>query len=149
MLSICTYNARVRVLKFYVVEKDSSPILEPSACMMLDLVRKVETCFEGIGELPGNYKMILREDAKPVVHAPRRIAAALMEPLRQELNSGKAYRMVFWMRNKGRLNYMRAALTIAHSILLGDATSFYDCLMTYVQPQKSFIINLVKYFKGC
>ncbi|KAJ8893607.1 hypothetical protein PR048_006207 [Dryococelus australis] len=98
----CTYDGRVRVLEFYVVEKDSSPILGLSACVMLYLARKVETvqsktrdsnladlismypqCFEGIGELPGDYKMILREDAKPVVHALRRVAAALRDLLRQ------------------------------------------------------------------
>ncbi|KAJ8880560.1 hypothetical protein PR048_017030 [Dryococelus australis] len=53
---------------------------------LADLISMYPQCFEGIGELPGDYKMILWEEAKPVVHAPRRVAAALREPLRQELN---------------------------------------------------------------
>ncbi|KAJ8877734.1 hypothetical protein PR048_022189 [Dryococelus australis] len=82
---------KLRVLEFYVVEKNSSLILGLSVCVMLYLVRKVETvqcktqgsnladlislyppCFEGIGELTGDYKIILREVAKPEFHAPRR-----------------------------------------------------------------------------
>ncbi|KAJ8868275.1 hypothetical protein PR048_029791 [Dryococelus australis] len=97
-----TYNGRVRVLEFCVVEKDCSPFFELSACVLLDFVRKVETvqsktgdsnladlismytqCFEGIRELPGDHRMILRVDAKPVVHDPRRVSGALREPLRQ------------------------------------------------------------------
>ncbi|KAJ8884073.1 hypothetical protein PR048_015930 [Dryococelus australis] len=39
----CTYNGRVRVLEFYVFEKDSSRLLGLSTCVMLDLVRKLET----------------------------------------------------------------------------------------------------------
>ncbi|KAJ8896655.1 hypothetical protein PR048_001999 [Dryococelus australis] len=78
-----TYNGRLRVIEFYVAENDSSPIIGLSACVMLDLVKIVVTvqaktrdsnlsvlifmypqCFECIGELPGAYNIMLREDAK-------------------------------------------------------------------------------------
>lgn len=102
----CTYNGKVSVLEFYVVENvKSSPILGLSACIMLDLIRKVESvevspqnsalvqlvckypqCFKGIGALPGTYNMVLKDDVKPVVHAPRKVPAALREPLKKELD---------------------------------------------------------------
>ncbi|KAJ8897140.1 hypothetical protein PR048_002486 [Dryococelus australis] len=46
------------------------------------LIPMYPQCFKGIGILPGDYRMILREDANPIIHAPRRDAAALRESLR-------------------------------------------------------------------
>ncbi len=41
--------------------------------------------FEGFGILPFTYKMQLKKDAQPVVHAPRRVPAPLHEKLIKEL----------------------------------------------------------------
>lgn len=50
------------------------------------IVNKYATVFKGHGTLPYTYKIQLKEDAKPVVHAPRRVPAPLKEGLKKELN---------------------------------------------------------------
>lgn len=42
--------------------------------------------FKGFGVLLFTYKIQLKEDAKPVVHAPRRVPATLCDKLKQEFN---------------------------------------------------------------
>lgn len=50
------------------------------------IVNKYVTVFKGHGTLPYSYKIQLKEDAKPVVHAPRRVPAPLKAGLKKELN---------------------------------------------------------------
>ncbi|KAL1264137.1 hypothetical protein QQF64_004492 [Cirrhinus molitorella] len=49
------------------------------------LVKQFPDIFEGFGVLPFTYKIQLKEDAKPVVHAPRRVPAPLRDKLKTEL----------------------------------------------------------------
>ncbi|KAJ8896735.1 hypothetical protein PR048_002080 [Dryococelus australis] len=53
---------------------------------LLQLVSKYTKCFMGIGELPGTYKMVLMKYAKLVIHVPRKVPAALREPLKKEMD---------------------------------------------------------------
>ena len=41
--------------------------------------------FQGTGKLQGQYKLEIEEDAKPVIHSPRRVPVALKEKLKHEL----------------------------------------------------------------
>jgi len=50
------------------------------------IVNKYSPVFKGHGTLPYTYKIQLKEDAKPVVHAPRRVPAPLKAELKKELN---------------------------------------------------------------
>ncbi len=52
---------------------------------MENIVKQFPDVFEGFGVLPFTYKIQLKKDAQPVVHAPRRVPAPLREKLRQEL----------------------------------------------------------------
>ncbi len=51
-----------------------------------DIVRRFDDVFKGLGALPFTYKIQLKEDAHPVVHAPRRVSASLKEKLKKELD---------------------------------------------------------------
>lgn len=50
------------------------------------IVQRFHDVFKGLGCLPYTYKIELKEDAKPVIHAPRRIPAPLRERLKKELD---------------------------------------------------------------
>ena len=50
-----------------------------------DLQRKYPDRFEGIGKFPGKHPLVVREDAQPVVHSPRRTPIHLTEKLHEEL----------------------------------------------------------------
>ena len=43
------------------------------------IVHRYQEIFEGLGCLPCTYKIKLKEDATPVIHAPRRVPAPLRE----------------------------------------------------------------------
>ncbi|XP_057184972.1 uncharacterized protein K02A2.6-like [Triplophysa rosa] len=91
-------------LMFVVVPDGHDSVLGDTACEDLGLVKRVYNIegantqdrvnnlvkqfpdiFEGFGVLPLTYKIQLKEDAKPVVHAPRRVPAPLREKLKTEL----------------------------------------------------------------
>lgn len=79
-------------------------LLGETACENLGLVKRVycinnvtQRCVEsivnqfpdiskGFGVLPFTYKIQLKDDAQPVVHAPRRVPAPLREKLKQQLD---------------------------------------------------------------
>lgn len=105
----CTLRVKVKnrehYLMFVVVPDGHDSVLGDKACEDLGLVRRVYTInngetqnsveqivkqfpdiFEGFGVLPFTYKIQLKKDAQPVVHAPRRVPAPLREKLRQELD---------------------------------------------------------------
>ena len=42
--------------------------------------------FQGLGKYPGKYHVTLKADAKPVIHAPRRVAPYLLQPLKKKLD---------------------------------------------------------------
>lgn len=89
---------------FVVVPDGRDSVLGDKACEDLGLVRRIYTInngetqnsvehivkqftdiFEVFGVLPFTYKIQLKKDAQPVVHAPRRVPAPLRDKLRQEL----------------------------------------------------------------
>ncbi len=90
-------------LMFVVVPEGHDTLLGDEACEKLGLVKRVysinisprdnvETIvdqypdvFKGFGVLPFTYRIQLKDDAQPVVHAPRKVPAPLRDKLKQEL----------------------------------------------------------------
>ena len=50
-----------------------------------DLIKEFPDRFEGIGRFPGEYKIHLRDDAEPVIHAPRKCPIAMKPKVKEEL----------------------------------------------------------------
>ena len=91
-------------LMFVVVPDVHESLLGDDACDRLGLVKRVycvntnaqksiesvvdqyPDIFKGFGVLPFTYKIQLKDDAQPVVHAPRRVPAPLRDKLKQELD---------------------------------------------------------------
>lgn len=89
---------------FVIVPEGHESLLGDKACERLGLVKRVHhihsnepnsvelivnqypDIFKGFGVLPFTYKIQLKEDAKPVVHAPRRVPAPLRDELKQDLD---------------------------------------------------------------
>nr|XP_054606603.1 uncharacterized protein K02A2.6-like [Nothobranchius furzeri] len=87
-----------------IVDKSVQPVLGLSACVKLNLVKRVyivstpeapndqdslmeeyKDCFEGLGCLPGQHKICVDKNVPPVVHPCRKIPFALREKLKDEL----------------------------------------------------------------
>lgn len=99
--SICKSNPYL--LKFNVVDVTSSPVLGREACEEMDLVKRIMAVsvnkskseqilnefpdvFEGIGCLPCEYKIRLSTDARPIVHAPRKLPIAIRDVVKRKLS---------------------------------------------------------------
>ena len=98
------YRDREQNLIFHVVDTESQPILGLQACIDLQLVKLLLSIdekqpdpmttdtvkkgypqlFEGMGDI-GEAKIQLKDDAQPVIDAPRRVPLALRDRLRKEL----------------------------------------------------------------
>ena len=108
----CKYNGQTFHEEFFIVRSGSSPILGLQACLRMNLVKlvlamnsttssqiqvseqpltkhdvisKYSDVFTGIGQLPGECEIHLREDATPVVHPPRKVPVAIKDKLKVEL----------------------------------------------------------------
>ena len=99
------YRDREQDLVFHVVDTDSQPILGLQACIDLQLVKlllsieekqpapmtadtvkqQYPQLFEGMGNI-GEAKIQLKDDAEPVIDAPRRVPLALRDRLKKELD---------------------------------------------------------------
>lgn len=96
------YKNKPYIAKFIIVDVDSPPVLGKKSCAEMNLVRRVftidkqnkpisildeypEVC-EGMGCLPGEYKIQLTSDAQPVVHAPRKLPVALRDDVKRKLD---------------------------------------------------------------
>ena len=55
----------------------------------IDFYTEYADCFGEIGLLKHEHKIQLKSDAKPVIHAPRRVPIALQDKLRHELDRMK------------------------------------------------------------
>ena len=103
---LCEYKKRFYALRFYVIDNEDSPLLGIEACQELNLVQRVgelksrtpesikeeySDVFENssLGCLPVKHTIRLKEDAKPVIHAPRKIPVALRTEVKQELDRMK------------------------------------------------------------
>ncbi|XP_023806132.1 uncharacterized protein K02A2.6-like [Oryzias latipes] len=100
-------KGKVHHLFFFVVNEGRESLLGDKACEELGLVKRIyriipttspvkdsveaivqkfSDVFKGFGVLPFTYKIQLKEDAQPVVHAARRVPAPLKEGLKKELD---------------------------------------------------------------
>lgn len=74
------------VKQVYYINKPPSPHNSVESIINQNLLHIINTdVFKGFGVLPCTYKIQLKDDAKPVVHAPRSVPAPLCEKLKQEL----------------------------------------------------------------
>ncbi|KAJ6649974.1 hypothetical protein Bhyg_05217, partial [Pseudolycoriella hygida] len=87
-----------------VVSNEFEPILGLYTCVELEIVKRADIdvislpnstesfleqykdVFTGCGKFPGEYKIYLKENSKPVVHYRKRIPHALLSPLKIELD---------------------------------------------------------------
>ncbi|XP_072365808.1 uncharacterized protein [Scyliorhinus torazame] len=99
-------------LRFEIVRPDRASLLDAHACKLLNLVQRVHTMssspataspdgnlqadiddiitqyhsvFDGMGTLLYRYKIMLKLNATPVIHAPRRVPAPLKDRLKKQL----------------------------------------------------------------
>lgn len=103
-LKVTVKNKDYHVL-FTVVPEGRESLLSGSTSKKLNLVKRVynirfapdtqtvesivqqyQDVFKGLGCLPYTYKIQLKEDATPVIHAPRRVPAPLRDCLKKELD---------------------------------------------------------------
>ncbi|XP_039890321.1 uncharacterized protein K02A2.6-like [Simochromis diagramma] len=110
-----TVKDKVHHLCFSVVAEAHESLLGDKACEDLGLVRRVyyintdvdsppdsvgdivqsfADVFKGLGTLPFTYKIALKENAKPVVHAARRVPVPLKDKLKKELDRMTALRVI-------------------------------------------------------
>ena len=66
--------------KVYAVNQDNSPIKDTK-----DLTTKYPDRFKGLGKFPGKVRIELKDDAQPVVHAPRRCPIHLKGEIQKAL----------------------------------------------------------------
>ena len=103
-------------LCFFIMKSQVTPILGKSTCIGMKLIKildcdtihsfkeatlaysteqlksdpilsKFADIFEGLGELPGEYKIQLKPDAIPIVNPPRRLPVALRSVVKMELDT--------------------------------------------------------------
>lgn len=84
---------------FELVDRNSPPILGLAASIKLGLVKRVDTittesileefpdCFEGIGCLDREHKIVVDPEIKPVVNCARRIPLSMIDRVKTELES--------------------------------------------------------------
>lgn len=97
------YKTNIYILDFLIVDTDSSPILGHSSCQQLNLIKRVfsvntknnildeySDVFVGLGCLPGTYKIELKDNVTPVVHAPRKLPEALKDKIKSKLTEMQA-----------------------------------------------------------
>ena len=111
MIKVASYHkSKVIQTMFHVVEGNAPPLIRLQSSVDLDLVQltyAVESSFncappcidkqliekeygdlfKGIGVLPGEVKLYLKDDAVPVVNPPRRVPEALKSKLKAELDT--------------------------------------------------------------
>lgn len=106
----CKHNDNEIFVKFIVVDVMSKPILGLKTCQVLNLIKKVHILksndkdnvinenidlFQKLGKFPGEpYHIELKEGAKPVVDAPRRVPIALHKKLKSTLDELEAQKIV-------------------------------------------------------
>ena len=100
------HKDRKKTLTFNVVNGDYQPILSLNTSIALGIVtladcdvlsltispqpntilEEYKDVFEGLGELPGEYKIITNERVKPKVHPPRRAPVAVRPKIKEKLD---------------------------------------------------------------
>ena len=99
---LCEYKGRYRVLEFMIVDGNVQNVLRKRSCSELKLVKRVDaikSCitddyadvFQGLGCISDVIHHIkLDENARPVVHPPRRVPITLRSRVKDELDSMEA-----------------------------------------------------------
>ena len=102
----CSYKGQKHQGIFHIVDNppNAQPILGLKACLALNLIKLIlsvekpapltkdsvlkeyQQVFTGLGELEGEVKLHLKEQAVPVIHPVRRVPHALRDRLRTEIN---------------------------------------------------------------
>ena len=81
----CTHPAPVST-----TAATTKPATAPEAAKPIrstdDLIKEFLDQFKGIGQFPGKYKIQLRHDAHPVIHAPRKCPIALRPKVKEHLD---------------------------------------------------------------
>ena len=100
------HKDRRKTLTFNVVNGDYQPVLSLNTSIMLGIVtladcdvlslaisptsntilEEYKDVFEGLGELPGEYKITTDESVKPKVHLPRRVPVAVRPRIKEKLD---------------------------------------------------------------
>ena len=97
-------GTRRKTLNFNIIEGNYQPVLSLNSCINLELV-KLRDCeilalywhvddpieeykdiFGGLGELPGEYRIITDDSVQPKVRPPRRVPVALRPRIKQKLD---------------------------------------------------------------
>ena len=72
--------------EFELVKRmDVDKIVLPDATDLF--IKEHNDVFHGFGKFPGEYKIYLKEDSRPVLHYRKRVPHALMDRLKTELDS--------------------------------------------------------------
>lgn len=99
------HKNRQFILEFLVADVTSPPILGRDSCSELNVIKLVLSVssnsehtteskifrdyfdvFEGVGCMPGQYKIEINKNIKPVVHAPRKLPLALKDSVKAKLD---------------------------------------------------------------
>lgn len=98
----CVCKNKPCIVKFVVADVTSPPVLGKKSCEEMNLVNRILTVsasvpkaeqvldefpevFDGVGCLPCEYKIRLSADARPVVHAPRKLPIAVIDDVKRKL----------------------------------------------------------------
>lgn len=101
------------ILEFLIADVNSPPILGRQSCQELNLVKLIGTLdkiehsdvksailneytdvFEGIGCMPGEYRICTDESVRPVVHAPRKLPVALKDKIKLKLDEMEKQKII-------------------------------------------------------
>ena len=62
-----------------------------------DLIKAYPDCFEGIGKFQGTYHIHLKEDAIPVVHAPKKCPVVIRPLVDKKLDKLLVQEVIVWV----------------------------------------------------
>ncbi|PIK33923.1 hypothetical protein BSL78_29258 [Apostichopus japonicus] len=100
----CQYKDKNTKLEFIIADVNAQPLLGATTSESLGLIQRIasvekehdvsyesllldtQEIFTGLGCIPGVHTMEVEGDAKPVIHAPRKIPIALRDKVKQELD---------------------------------------------------------------
>jgi RNase H-like domain found in reverse transcriptase/Reverse transcriptase (RNA-dependent DNA polymerase)/Integrase zinc binding domain len=94
-------KGQTKKIEFIVIEENTQPILGLSACVQLDLIKRIDKIevthskdaviqanadlFEGLGKIPFKHEIEIQKNAIPVIHSAKRIPLSLHDKLKDTL----------------------------------------------------------------
>ena len=88
--AILSYHTSLKmklITTHFCITESSSAGSDPAINSIEDLKKIYPKQFDGMGNFAGEYHIVLKPDAQPVVHAPRKCSIHIKEELKQELNT--------------------------------------------------------------